>query len=116
MLEPTHLAPGSVVAGDYRILRALARGGMGSVYVAEQLSTGRERALKVLHAQLTQQGVMRRRFEQEARIGAKIKSEHVVEVIAAGVDDAAGTPWLVMELLEGEDLADYLSRTGPLSP
>ncbi len=116
MLEPTHLAPGSVVAGDYRILRALARGGMGSVYVAEQLSTGRERALKVLHAQLTQQDVMRRRFEQEARIGAKIKSEHVVEVIAAGVDDAAGTPWLVMELLEGEDLADYLSRTGPLSP
>jgi TonB family protein len=114
VLEPTHLAAGSVIAGDYRVLRALASGGMGSVYVVEQLSTGRERALKVLHAQLSQLDTMRRRFEQEARVGAKIKSEHVVEVIAAGVDGESGFPWLVMELLEGEDLSAFLARRGAL--
>ncbi|MEZ4221074.1 MAG: protein kinase [Polyangiaceae bacterium] len=111
----SRLEPGTVIGGDYRVVRALARGGMGSVYVVEQLSTGRERALKLLHASLLERDGMRRRFEQEARIGARIKSDHVVEVLAAGVEADSGTPWLVMELLEGEDLASHLARTGPLS-
>ncbi|MBX3131532.1 MAG: serine/threonine protein kinase [Polyangiaceae bacterium] len=116
MLEPSHLAPGQMIAGDYRVVRLLAQGGMGSVYVVEQISTSRQRALKVLHAQFSRQDGMRRRFEQEARVGAKIASEHVVEVLAAGVDDESGTPWLVMELLEGEDLASRLARVGRFSP
>jgi serine/threonine protein kinase len=58
----------------------------------------------------------RRRFEQEARIGARIPSEHVVEVQAAGVDGQTGLPYLVMELLEGENLEAMLRRRGPFAP
>jgi serine/threonine protein kinase len=107
------LQAGAVFAADYRIERLLARGGMGAVYVAHQLSTGRKRALKLMHPLLTGDESLRRRFEQEARVGSRIKSSHVVEVIAAGVDAASGMPWLAMELLDGEDLAQYGERLGP---
>ncbi|HVY29376.1 MAG TPA: thioredoxin domain-containing protein [Polyangiaceae bacterium] len=106
------LAAGTVFASDYKIERLLARGGMGAVYVAEQLSTGRQRALKLMHPMLTGDESLRRRFEQEAKVGSRIKSSHVVEVIAAGVDAASGMPWLAMELLEGEDLGHYVERLG----
>src|SRR5690349_5039024 len=102
---PPRMGPNNVIAGEFRILRRLAAGAMGTVYLAEQISTGKQRALKVMHAQFTLDEKSRERFAQEARVGATVKSEHVIEVIAAGVDPANGVPWLVMELLEGEDLA-----------
>ncbi len=108
------LRGGAIFANDFRIERLLARGGMGAVYVAHQLSTGRERALKLMHPLLAEDDAMRRRFEQEARIGSRIKSAHVVEVIAAGIDADSHMPWLAMELLEGEDLAAYVARCGAL--
>ncbi len=108
--------PGRVFAGDYRVERLLASGGMGSVYVAEQLSTGKRRALKVLHPQFVRDESGRRRFAQEARVGGEINSDHVVEVVGAGVDDATGTPWLAMELLEGQDLAAFVQARGRLDP
>ncbi len=111
-----HLAPGVVFARDYRIVKALAEGGMGAVYVAEQLSTGKPRALKLMHAQLVADARSRARFEQEARIGATLDSDHIVEVVGAGIDDASGTPWLAMELLKGEDLAALVERRGALAP
>lgn len=106
------LAQGVIFAADYQVERLLAKGGMGAVYVARQLSTGRARALKLMHPMLASDEGMRRRFEQEARVGSHIKSSHVVEVIAAGVDAASAMPWLAMELLEGEDLGDHVSRLG----
>ncbi len=108
------LQPGAVFAGDYRVERPLGRGGMGAVYAVEQVSTGYPRVLKLMHAHLADDAELRRRFVQEARVGAKIKSDHVVQVIASGVDDDTGTPWLVMELLEGEDLAALVQREGLL--
>src|SRR5258705_6143834 len=66
-----------------------------------------------MHPMLTGDDSLRRRFEQEAKVGSRIKSSHVVEVIAAGVDAASGMPWLAMELLDGEDLGRYLERLGP---
>ena len=63
---------------------------MGAVYVAEQLSTGKERALKVMHPELVTREKLRQRFVQEARIGAQIESDHVVEVL--GADAAAHRP------------------------
>ena len=89
---------------------------MGAVYVAQQLSTGRRRALKLLLPSLVQSERSRERFEQEARVASQIASDHVVEVVSAGVDSASGAPWLAMELLEGETLADRLARAGPLRP
>ncbi|MEJ7733422.1 MAG: protein kinase [Polyangiaceae bacterium] len=116
MLSPHQVAEGAIFAGDFRVLRPLSAGGMGAVYVAEQLSTGKPRALKLMHPQLVADARLRERFEQEARVGALIQSDHVVQVIGAGVDAPSGMPWLAMELLEGEDLAHYLRRRGHVSP
>jgi tRNA A-37 threonylcarbamoyl transferase component Bud32 len=89
---------------------------MGAVYVAEQQSTGKPRALKLMHADLLKDAGQRARFEQEARVGALLASDHVVQVIAAGVDEATRMPWMAMELLEGEDLAACVRRRGALAP
>ena len=78
------LAAGELFAGDYRIAVLLGAGGMGAVYEVEQVSTAKRRALKVMLPQLVTDEAMRARFEREARIGAGIESEHVVEVHAAG--------------------------------
>jgi serine/threonine protein kinase len=88
---------------------------MGAVYVATQLSTGKERALKVMLPQLVSNAKLRERFEREARVGALIESDHVVDVIGAGVDDETGLPWIAMELLDGQDLADYAVAHGCFS-
>ena len=106
------LQPGTTFAGQFRVVRKLAQGGMGAVYVAEQIATGRERALKLMHPGLVSSRDLRDKFTLEARVGAKIASEHVVEVVAAGVDPTSGSPWLAMELLSGEDLATAIKRRG----
>lgn len=110
------LRPGTIFADEYRVIGPLSEGGMGAVYAVEQASTGKKRALKTMHVRLVHDPMLRERFRQESRVGSLIASEHVVEVIAAGVDHESGMPWLVMELLEGEDLATYASRVGALTP
>ncbi len=109
------LAPGTVFARDFQVLGLLAEGGMGAVYVVEQLSTGKRRALKIMLPQLVEDQRARERFTMEARIGAQIQSEHIVEVVGAGVDEATQTPWLAMEMLEGEDLAHLMRTRGRLA-
>ncbi len=106
------LAEGTIFAGEYRVVRRLATGGMGVVYVAEQLSTGRQRALKLMHVGMAGSPELREKFTLEARVGARIASEHVVEVVGAGVDVASGAPWLAMELLVGEDLLATVEQHG----
>ncbi len=110
------LAKGQLFAGDYRIERHLGEGGMGSVYIVTQLSTSAPRALKLMHVHLAIDASLRKRFELEARISARIKSDHIVQVLAAGVDEESHTPWLAMELLEGETLGAVAARRGPLEP
>jgi serine/threonine protein kinase len=110
------LAPGSLFVNAFRVVRPLSEGGMGAVYVVEQMATGMERALKVMHPQLVSDPKLRQRFAQEARIGARIQSEHVVQVLDAGVEPNSGMPWLLMELLRGETLADLVARSGPIPP
>ncbi len=110
------LATGTVFSGDFRVESPLSSGGMGEVYVATQISTGRKRALKLMHADLVKDPRLLERFALEAQVGARIDSEHVVEVIAAGVDPSSSSPYLVMELLEGETLTEYMDRKGVLPP
>ncbi len=110
------LTPGMLFARDYRVVRHLSAGGMGAVYVVEQVSTQRQRALKIMLPELVRDPRQRERFTQEATVSARIKSDHVVEVVAAGIDDDTGTPWLAMELLEGEDLAARIEKRGPFAP
>jgi hypothetical protein len=114
MAAATDLAPDVVFAGDFRIVRPMTSGGMGAVYVVEQISTGMPRALKVMLPALVADPKARQRFEQEARVGSRIESEHVVQVVAAGVDGPTEMPWLAMELLQGEDLASLVRRAGPV--
>ncbi|HMJ15468.1 MAG TPA: serine/threonine-protein kinase, partial [Polyangiaceae bacterium] len=109
-----HLETGALFGRDFRVLRPLRAGGMGAVYIVEQLSTGKQRALKVMASELAMDAATRERFVLEARVGAQIDSDHVVEVVTAGVDEQTQAPFLVMELLKGEELADVIERIGPL--
>lgn len=103
------LHPGDVVADRYRIDRELGRGGMGIVYAATQLSTGRPVALKWLFESAANRGERRKRFLREARAASAIEHASVVRVFDAG-EHARGV-FLAMELLEGESLRVYLQRT-----
>jgi tRNA A-37 threonylcarbamoyl transferase component Bud32 len=104
------LKEGSIFAGDYKIIRPLRSGGQGSLYVVEQLSTSKQRALKLMLPELVALPASRKRFELEAKIAARIQSDHIVESIASGVDAKSGVPWLAMELLEGEDLSVHIQK------
>ena len=115
MSELVDLSPGVVFAEQFKVIRPLARGGMGAVYVVEQLGTARERALKLMHPQIASDEKSIERFQREAQVASKIDSDHVVEVIAAGVDAKTQAPWLCMELLKGETLADRVEKSGRLS-
>src|SRR4051812_6255904 len=104
------LTEGTVFADRYRIVKCLAAGGMGAVYEVIHLETNRRRALKIMHPHLFDSDEMRDRFKLEARIAAEVDSEYIVDVSDAGVDQATKTPFLVMELLRGEELGDRLKR------
>nr|WP_240807637.1 serine/threonine-protein kinase [Polyangium spumosum] len=110
------MAVGAIFAGRYRVERRIASGGMGAVYEVVHLETNRRRALKVMHANFVQSDDLRGRFRQEARVAAEIESEYIVDVFDAGIDDTSGMPFLVMELLRGEELGKRLRRVGPLPP
>ena len=110
------LAAGEVFGSAYRIVRRIKAGGMGAIYEVVHLGTRRRRALKVLLPTLIADGAQRERFTREATVTAEVKSEHLVEVFDAGIDTATGLPFLVMDLLEGEDLGELLARRGRLDP
>jgi serine/threonine-protein kinase len=108
------LAAGEVFGGAYRVVERIKAGGMGAIYEVVHLGTRRRRALKVLHPALVSDAAQRERFAHEATVTAEVKSEHLVEVFDAGIDAATGMHFLVMELLEGEDLGEILARRGRL--
>jgi serine/threonine-protein kinase len=104
---------GHVIAGKYRLVEKLGEGGMGAVWRADHATLGSPVAVKLVNqAQLdSHDGVAR--FLNEARAAALLRSPHVVQILDHGVDD--GVPFMVMELLEGESLAQRLARVGTLS-
>ena len=104
---------GEVVGGKYRIERVLGVGAMGIVYAAHHLQLDERVALKVLRGELVAYPDAVKRFTREARAAAKIKNEHVTRVFDVG-ELGDGTPYIVMECLEGEDLARWLAARGAL--
>ncbi len=114
--EIAALAPGTVFHGVYEVVRCIKAGGMGAVYEVLQTSTRRYRALKVMLPSLVTDPEMRARFELEAKIAAGIESEHIVETMDAGIDQPTGMPFILMELLKGEDLGALLKERKRLSP
>ncbi|UFQ14535.1 MULTISPECIES: serine/threonine-protein kinase [Streptomyces] len=105
---------GATVAGRYRLLGLLGRGGMGVVHEAEDTRLGRRVAVKVLTAVegLAEDGEARDRFLREARALARIEHPAVVTLYDAGLVE--GTPYLVMQVLDGLSLAELVQRIGPL--
>ncbi|MGC4121207.1 MAG: serine/threonine-protein kinase [Myxococcales bacterium] len=111
--QPAVLAPGTLVLdGRFRVERLLGRGGMGLVYLAEQVSLGRKVALKVLRSDLSQDG-MSERFRREAQLLSSVEHPGVVRVIDFGHHE--GSACLVMEYVEGESLEAVLLKEAPLS-
>jgi serine/threonine-protein kinase len=98
--------------GPYRIVRRVGSGGMGTVFEAEDLALGSRVALKVLHPHVANRRLAVERFMREGRAAARIRHPHVVQVLALGIEGE--TPYLAMELLEGEDLARVVERRGRL--
>ncbi len=108
------LEAGVVVAQRYRIQRHLGRGGMGEVFAAENIRTGRIVAVKVLRADSKQKSSAVARFRREARAAGAINSDHVTQVLDVEEDAEHGIV-IVFELLEGESLIERLKRTGPMT-
>src|ERR1700733_1234767 len=102
------LLPDAVFAGRYRVVSPIKAGGMGAVYEVIDQATNAHRALKVMLPSVVEDGDMRARFALEARITGDVESDHIVQVLHAGVDDATGMPFIVMELLRGRDLGAEL--------
>jgi predicted Ser/Thr protein kinase len=103
---------GQTLNKQYEIGELLGRGGMGEVYQARRLSDGRELAVKVLLSDAGQDQTIRERFRREAEVIAKLPAEHVAGFVEMGHSDEGD--FLVMELLQGEDLGAVLRRRGRL--
>lgn len=104
---------GTILADKYRVERMLGEGAMGIVLAARHLELDELVAIKCLRAQMPCSPDVIARFAREAKACARLKSEHIAKVIDVGVSPAVG-PYMVMEYLEGEDLAATLKRRGPL--
>src|SRR5512139_3605851 len=104
------LAAGTTL-GPYRIIAALGAGGMGEVYRARDTRLARDVALKVIHAEVARDPDRIKRFEQEARAAGALSHPNVCAIYDLGTYE--GSPYVVMELLEGESLREKL-RAGPL--
>ncbi|MEZ4365735.1 MAG: protein kinase [Kofleriaceae bacterium] len=113
--QPSDLGvrPGQVLLGKYRVDAILGHGGMGVVVAATHLGLDERVAIKLLRTDVAHDDETRQRFLREAQATAKLKSEHVARVSDVGVFPG-GSPYMVMEFLEGADLGAVLERRGRL--
>ena len=106
-------SPGQILVGKYRVERVLGVGGMGTVVAATHLHLDERVAIKFLHAQMSQNPEVVGRFLREGKSCIKVRSEHAVKVHDVGTLEN-GAPYLVMEYLDGIDLAGLLEKQGPM--
>jgi eukaryotic-like serine/threonine-protein kinase len=109
------LQPGTVLQDKYRVEHVLGEGGMGIVVAAIHLGLDQRVAIKVLRPELRRMAEVVERFQREARAASKIEGAHVAKVLDVGLLDD-GTPFLVMEHLEGSDLSSVRRSGRPLPP
>src|SRR5215510_8339728 len=96
--------PGDVLASKYRVESVLGVGGMGMVLLVRHIDLGQQMAIKLMMPGVIHDDQAAARFVREARAAAAIQSEHVVRIFDVGTFDS-GLPYMVMELLRGEDLS-----------
>ncbi|MEI7892829.1 MAG: serine/threonine-protein kinase [Myxococcales bacterium] len=106
--------PGDILAAKYRVERLLGQGGMGIVVAARHLELDDWVAIKFLLPQMLEHPTIVARFLVEAKAARRIKSEHAAKVTDVGTLPETGAPYMVMELLEGIDLAGLLAQSGPM--
>ncbi len=114
MAKDLGLQRGQVLAEKYKLAECIGRGGMGEVWRAEHLTLKADVAIKFIHTELSGAEDIAKRFTREAQAAAAIRSAHVVQILDYGVDGAMA--YIVMELMQGESLADRLERDGRLAP
>jgi eukaryotic-like serine/threonine-protein kinase len=102
------IAAGQVLSERYRLIRPVGQGSQASVWVAEHLALSTQVAVKLIDPELAKQEEARERFRHEATAAAQLRSAHVVQILDHGID--GDQPFIVMELLEGEDLFERLER------
>lgn len=107
------VVPSELIAGKYRLTRLLGRGGMGSVWEGVHITLGNRVACKFIEPEYVKSEDAVRRFENEARAAASLKSKHVVDVYDHGIMPD-GRPYIVMEFLAGEPLDNRLAKLGTL--
>lgn len=100
------------LGADYRLLRKLGQGGMGAVYLADDLRRHRRVAIKILPRELAPDPNLQQRFQKEARLLAEVRHPHVANLLDAGAFES--NCYLVMEFVDGIDLKEVLLRHGPL--
>jgi serine/threonine-protein kinase len=118
MIDPTGDATptvGTILCGTYRIVRPLAAGGGGNVYVAAHQRLGRQVAVKILHPGLAGKARDVARLRQEADVMSALQHPHIVQILDFDVTEN-GVPFLVMELLEGRSLAEGAASGEPFEP
>ena len=108
LIESRQLEPGTVIRGKYRIERQRGRGGMGTVYLAEHILLGRQRALKFISSELSQDATFLRRFRREAQAATQLQHPNVVQVVDLDQSED-GSPYMAMEYVEGPDLRHALA-------
>src|SRR4051794_19585007 len=111
-LRPPQAADELGRLGAYRVLRVLGQGGMGIVFVAEDPQLRRQVALKAMRPEAAARPDGRARFLREARAAAALQHDHIVSIYQVAEDN--GVPFLVMPLLQGENLERRLEREAPL--
>ena len=104
---------GRVLNGRYRLVRPLGQGSQASVWVAEHLALQTHVAVKLIDPDLAKKDDARERFKREATAAAQLRSAHVVQILDHGID--GNQPFIVMELLDGEDLFERLEKRGRIS-
>lgn len=105
---------GRILDFKYKIIRQLGDGGMAYVFTAERLHIGDQVAVKILHPELANDATKKRRFQLEAYTTAAVKHPHVVSIFDYD-ETETGQPYLVLELLNGRTLANYIQRGQHLS-
>jgi serine/threonine-protein kinase len=105
---------GTVVDGRYRVIDLIGRGGMGSVYRVEHVKMGKIMAMKLLHGEFSHDSDVARRFRREAQAVSKLSHANNVSVFDFGTYD--GLMYLVMEYIDGVDLAEHLRLHGIMPP
>ena len=114
MTPPVALSSGTLVAHKYRVERLLGQGGMGAVYLAENIDIGRQVAIKLLLPELVNNEQVITRFRLEARAAAAIGHPGIIDVLDLGRAED-GAAFIVMEFLRGESLRDRMNRGDRLS-